>query len=72
MKTFFRFGFLAIAFVLLFNAFAVTETKAQDPTNEILKRMQNHRATLQTLRADLTMDAYNPQLDVHDAKQGKD
>lgn len=70
MKTFFRFGFLAIAFVLFFNAFAVTETKAQGIINDIYRRMEAHRTALKTLRADVSMDKYNPQLDVHDTMQG--
>lgn len=70
MKTFSRFGFAAIALTFFFNAFAVTETKAQTVVNEILKRMETHRSMLKTLRADITMDKHNPQLDIHDVKQG--
>ena len=69
MKTFLRFGFFAIALTFFFNAFAVTETKAQI-INEILKRMETHRASLKTLRADVMMDKYNPQLNIHDITQG--
>lgn len=70
MKTFVRFGFTAIALTFFFNTFAVTETKAQTVVNEILKRMETHRSMLKTLRSDITMDKYNPQLDIHDVKQG--
>jgi outer membrane lipoprotein-sorting protein len=70
MKTFLKFGFWAIAFVFFFNAFAVIETKAQNVIPEILKRMEEHRAALKTLQADIKMDKYNPQLDVHDTTQG--
>ncbi len=70
MKTFLRFGFFAIALTFFFNAFAVTETNAQGILNEILKRMENHRKILVSLKADVMMDKYNPQLDVHDVMQG--
>lgn len=70
MKTFLKFGFLAIALSFFFNAFAVIETKAQNVIPEILKRMEEHRAALKTLQADIKMDKYNPQLDVHDVTQG--
>jgi outer membrane lipoprotein-sorting protein len=70
MKTFLRLGFLAIALTFFFNAFAVTETRAQNVIPEILKRMENNRLLLKTLRANVTMDKYNPQLDVHDLNQG--
>lgn len=70
MKTFLRFGFLAIALTVFFNAFAVTETKAQGAINEIYNRMEANRARLTTVQAVVMMDKYNPQLDEHDKKQG--
>ncbi|MDQ3321144.1 MAG: outer-membrane lipoprotein carrier protein LolA [Acidobacteriota bacterium] len=70
MKTFLRLSFSAIALTFFFNAFAVTETKAQGPLNEIINRMENHRKILVSLKADVMMDKYNPQLDVHDVTQG--
>lgn len=70
MKTILKFGFLAMAIVFFFNAFAVTNAKAQNVIPEILKRMEEHRSLLKTLRADVTMDKYNPQLDVHDTMRG--
>jgi outer membrane lipoprotein-sorting protein len=71
MKTFLRFSFLAIALVFVFNSFAVTEAKAQNNTlNQILKRMEEHRKSLSTLKADITMVKYNPQLDDSDETQG--
>lgn len=72
MKTFLRFGFLAIALIFIFNTVGVTEATAQNNTlNQILKRMEEHRSLLKTLQADVLMDKYNPQLDVHDVNQGK-
>ncbi|MDQ6787150.1 MAG: outer membrane lipoprotein carrier protein LolA [Acidobacteriota bacterium] len=71
MKTFLRLGFLAIAFVFVFNSFAVTEAKAQNNTlNQILQRMEEHRKSLQTLKADVTMVKYNPQLEDGDTVEG--
>ena len=70
MKTFFRFGFLAIALTFFFNAVVVNEAKAQGTINEIYKLMEQHRVALKTLRADVLMDKYNPQLDIHDTMQG--
>jgi outer membrane lipoprotein-sorting protein len=70
MKTFLRFGVTAIALIFFFNAFGAGVARAQDPTNEILKRLQEHRAALKTLRADVTMDKHNSQLGEHDTKDG--
>lgn len=66
MKAFLRFGFFAIVLTFVFNSFA----SAQDPTNEVLKRLQEHRAALKTLRADVTMVKTNPQLGISDTTQG--
>lgn len=68
MKIFLRFGLTAIALTFFLNFIAVGNLNAQIP--EILNRMEAHRATLKTLRADVMMDKYNPQLDVHDTTQG--
>ena len=69
MKTFFRLGFTTLALVLFFNAFAVTETKAQQ-INEILKRMETHRQSLTSLRANVTMVKYDSVLKVSDTTEG--
>lgn len=70
MKIFLKFGFSVMALAFFFNGFAVTSAKAQNVIPEILKRMEAHRAALKTLQADIKMDKYNPQLDVHDVTQG--
>lgn len=62
---------MAIALTFFFSAFAVSETKAQGILNEILKRMETHRTSLKTLRANVTMDKYNPQLGIHDINRGE-
>lgn len=71
MKAFLRFGFAVFAAALVFNLFAVTETKAQGTINEIYKRMEAHRNSLQTLRANVIMDKFNSQLGIHDTMKGK-
>ena len=62
MKSFFRLTFAALALTLFFNAFAVTEAKAQGILNEILKRMETHRNSLMSLRSSVKMVKYNDQL----------
>lgn len=71
MKSFFRLSLTAIAFLFVFNIFAVTETKGQAILNDILKRMDNNNKSLQTLRANVAMDKFNSQLDEHDLYEGK-
>lgn len=72
MKSFLRLNLAAIAVTLFFNAFAVTDTKAQGgPLNEILKRMEVNRNTMKTLRSDVTMVKYNAQLKESDTTQGR-
>lgn len=64
MKSFLRLSFAAIALALLFNAFSVTETRAQaNILPEILKRMEAHRNSLTSLRSSVTMVKYNAQLE---------
>ncbi len=70
MKSFFRLSLTAIAITLFFSAIAVTETKAQGVLNEILKRMEINRNTMQTLRSDVTMVKYNAQLKESDRWRG--
>lgn len=71
MKSFFRLSLTAIAFLFVFNIFAVTETNAQVILNDILKRMDNNNKSLQTLKANVAMDKFNSQLDEHDIYEGK-
>lgn len=69
MKTFLRFGFTIALLAIFFGAFAVTETKAQQ-INEILKRMETHRQSLTSLRANVMMVKYDPVLKVADTYEG--
>lgn len=71
MRNFFRFSLTAIVFLFLSGAFAVTETKAQNVIGDVLKRMDTHNKSLQTLQANVAMDKYNSQLDEHDIYEGK-
>ncbi|MGI9055372.1 MAG: LolA family protein [Pyrinomonadaceae bacterium] len=71
MNKFLKFGLMAIALTFFFNAVAVTETKAQAVLNEILKRMETHRATLKTMESDVTFVKQDSLLDERDTRQGK-
>ncbi len=68
MKSFLRLSLAAIAVILFFNAFAVTETNAQ--LNDILKRMEVNRNTMKTLRSNVKMVKYNSQLKESDMTEG--
>ncbi|MBX7172628.1 MAG: outer-membrane lipoprotein carrier protein LolA [Pyrinomonadaceae bacterium] len=70
MKNYFRLIITAFAIAFLFNIFAVSETKAQNPTNEILNRMNEHQKALTSLKANVAMDKYNAQLDEHEPWEG--
>jgi len=71
MKSFLRVGLTAIAMAIFFNAFTVTETKAQaNVLNEILKRMETHRNSLTSLRTNVTMVKVNNQLNEKDTIEG--
>ena len=70
MKSFFRLPLAVIAFALFFNAFSVTEAKAQGVLKEILKRMETHRNSLTSLRSNVTMVRYNDQLKESDKTEG--
>ncbi len=70
MKSYFKLSITAIILMVLFSIFAVSETKAQNPINEILKRMDEHQKALSSLKASITMDKYNAQLDEHDIYEG--
>lgn len=69
MKSFIKSGFAAIAITIFFNAFAISEAKA-NPLNEILKRMETNRTSMKTLRSNVTMVKYNDQLKESDTTEG--
>lgn len=70
MKSFLRLSLAAIAVTLFLNAFAVTQTKAQGPMNEILKRMDNHNKALVSLQSSVKMIKFNSQLSENDVYEG--
>lgn len=70
MKLFLRLNLTAIFMLLFFSAAVVTETKAQGPLNEILKRMDAHNKALTSLQADVKRDVFNSQLGEHDITEG--
>ncbi len=69
MKNILKFGLTAFAAIILFNIFAVTESKAQ-PVNEVLKRMDAYYNALKSLQANVTREKYNSQLDETDKQKG--
>jgi outer membrane lipoprotein-sorting protein len=70
MSKFLRYGLFAIALTFVFNAFAVTETKAQTILNEVLKRMEAHRAALITMESNVTFVKIDSVLDEKDIREG--
>lgn len=70
MNKLLKFGFAAIALMFVFSVIAMTETKAQGLTNDILKRMDAYNKALTSLQANVKMDKYNSQLDEHDLMTG--
>ena len=69
MNKLLKIGLTAIALVFFFNAFAVTQAKAQ-PINEILKRMEAHKTSLKTLQSSVTMIKRDALLGEDDTYQG--
>lgn len=70
MKNYLRLSFAAVAVIFVFGIFAVTETRAQNPLPEILKRMDEHQKALTSLKANVVMDKFNSQLNEHDINEG--
>lgn len=69
MKSFLRLSLAAIAVTLFFNAFTVTEAKAQQLT-EIVKRMDTHNKSLTSLQSSVRMEKYNVQIKETDVFEG--
>ena len=70
MKKYIKSGFAAVAAMFLLSIFAVSETKAQNPLPEILRRMDEHQKALKSLKASVVMDKFNSQLNEHDIYDG--
>lgn len=72
MKALLKLSLTAIAVALFFGALTVNQTNAQagSPLPEILKRMEVNRQSLQTLRSNISMSKYNPQIGEADLKEG--
>ena len=70
MNKFLRFGLTAFALMLVFNVYAVTETKAQAVLQQILNRMDENNKLLKSLQANIKMDKFNSQLEEHDINEG--
>jgi len=69
MKNYFRLGLAATALMLFFNAFAVTQTKAQ-MVDQILKKMDEHYKALTSLRSNVTMVKFDSLLQESDKYEG--
>lgn len=65
-----RIGIIAICLGSIFSSVSVSEAKAQNILGEILRRMDNYNKSLQSLKADVTMVKFNPQLNVSDTMVG--
>ncbi|MEZ5426330.1 MAG: outer-membrane lipoprotein carrier protein LolA [Pyrinomonadaceae bacterium] len=71
MMRFIKFSLIAAVAVMFFSALAVTETKAQASVkNEILKRMEDNRNSLDTLKTSVEMVKLNAQLGEREIYQG--
>lgn len=70
MKKYLRLSLAAITMMFVFNIFAVIETKAQNILPEILKRMDEHQKALKSLKANVMMNKFNPQLGTNDVSEG--
>ena len=68
MKNYLRLSLAVFALIFFFNAVNV---KAQGPTNEILKRMDEHYKALSSLRANIMMEKFNAQLGETDTTEGR-
>ncbi len=55
MQKIIRLGLFSIAFTFAFSIFAVSDVNAQGPLTEILNRMEKHRNSLSSLKADVKM-----------------
>lgn len=63
-----RYSLFAFVFGATFLAMSVTETHAQ--LSEILRRMEDHNKSIQSIKAGVTMTKHNPQLNVSDVTVG--
>ncbi len=70
MNKFSRYGFIAIAWVFVFSAFAAVATNAQT-NNEILTLMDKHYNALTSLRTNVTYVKYDSVLKDSDTMEGK-
>lgn len=70
MNKIIRLGFTAIALALVLNVFAVAETKAQNVIGEILKRMEAHKNSLSSLKANIMMAKTDAVLGETDTYEG--
>lgn len=70
MKKYFKSGFATIALALFCSAFAATEANAQPVQDKILRKMDNHYKSVQTLKAGVKMVKFDSLLKESDVTEG--
>lgn len=70
MQKIIRLGLLSIAFTFIFGIFAVSNANAQGPLTEILNRMEAHRSSLDSLKANVKMAKVDATLGEEDISIG--
>ena len=70
MNRFLRIGLFAIGLGIFMSSVSVTDTAAQGPLTEILRRMDLNNKALQSLTAKVTMVKTNTQLGIADTTSG--
>lgn len=70
MKNFSKIGLFAVALAFFFGTVAVSESNAQGALNKILKRMDVHQKSLQSVEANVMMAKYDSTLDISDVTSG--
>lgn len=71
MQKIIKLGLLSIAFTFVFSVFAVEHANAQGPLTEILNRMEAHRNSVDSLKANVKMAKTDALLDETDITEGK-
>lgn len=65
-----RISVIVVCLGFVLSSLSVNEARAQNILGEILRRMDNYNKSLQSLKADVTMVKFNPQLNVSDTMVG--
>lgn len=71
MNNFLRAGLLMAVLAFVFGTLTASETRAQGGNSEVLRRMELHYRSLQTLQANVKMEKLNSQIDETDTYEGE-